>query len=369
MKNHVTKEKYKQYVIYIFVFSSLINFINCFFIKIYYITLTESQILYIYSSLAQIIGALLGLTIAGYSIIDSKIKSRGEEDTTITDYTNELRKEYFTSLLYIIIFSIIDILLCLIILSIYNMNLYNFLAFSMTEAIILFIFIMLSTINFVWYLNPAKIQQKGSIEKRNIENEYSPSSSEKNDTFKPFITYYNLMEKLLKSYACELIHSQQASYKIQIFEALDILLRYEIINRKIYNRINELRRYRNALVHSLDEDKSVDTIVYQDLENIYTLLKNIYDNRGDKNLVSDNTNKLYEYSQKLGYGNAENQILEYLSSHTASATELAEIINISQNSLNRKLQDLQKLGLIDNVSANRQSKWKLNDSIKIDPPS
>ena len=57
---------------------SLLNLINCWVFKIEYVFLSENQILYIYSSLAQVIGALLGLTIAGYSMVDSKLKTLSE---------------------------------------------------------------------------------------------------------------------------------------------------------------------------------------------------------------------------------------------------------------------------------------------------
>lgn len=361
-----TKDKFRLCAIVTLIILTIFHFINCRFTHIYYVFLTENQILYIYSSLAQIIGAILGLTIAGYSIIDSKIKTMGEEDTTLTDYTDELRQEYFFSLLCIIISSTINILFCLIVLSIYNNNyLYPWLDFFMTETVTIFIFIMLFTINFVCYLNPSKIQKKGSAEKKEVEKEYSSPSSEKSDTFSPFVTYYNLLERLIKKYACDLIDNKQAIFKIQIFEALDILLRYKIINRQIYNRINELRRYRNALVHSLDNDKTVDSIIYHDLEKIYFLLKDIYDNQSDEKLFSDNKEKLYEYSHTLGYGNIENQILEFLSDHhTASTTELAKHLNISRTYTTKKLQDLQKLNLIEKSTLGRQIKWKLNDSNK-----
>ena len=119
---------------------SCLNLYNSIFSNISLIFLTENQILYIYSALAQIIGALLGLIIAGYSIIDSKIKTLGDEDHTITDYTDELRHEYFTALIYIIVLSIMDILFCLIVLSIYNNIFHICLSFFMTETIIIFVF-------------------------------------------------------------------------------------------------------------------------------------------------------------------------------------------------------------------------------------
>ena len=81
-------------LLWICVFLSLVNLINCWLFKINLILLSENQILYIYSSLAQVIGALLGLTIAGYSMIDSKMKSLAEEDTTITDYVEDIPLYY-----------------------------------------------------------------------------------------------------------------------------------------------------------------------------------------------------------------------------------------------------------------------------------
>lgn len=82
---------------------SLLNLINCWIFKIEYVFLNENQILYIYSSLAQVIGALLGLTIAGYSMVDSKLKTLSETDTTITEYVEDTRHDYYISLMYIII--------------------------------------------------------------------------------------------------------------------------------------------------------------------------------------------------------------------------------------------------------------------------
>lgn len=83
--------------IIIFIFLSIINICNCWLIKYNIIFLSENQILYIYSSLAQVIGVLLGLTIAGYSVIDAKIQSIGTEDDTITEYMENLRSDYFNT--------------------------------------------------------------------------------------------------------------------------------------------------------------------------------------------------------------------------------------------------------------------------------
>ena len=173
---------------------SLLNLINCWIFKIEYVFLSENQILYIYSSLAQVIGALLGLTIAGYSMVDSKLKTLSEADTTITEYVEDTRHDYYISLMYIIILSTINIILCLIVLAVYD-NVFNLLApFFTTETVIIFVYIMIELIQFVCYLNPNTIKEKGSLDKDSIDAEYKTKTveSEPSENFSPFITDYNL---------------------------------------------------------------------------------------------------------------------------------------------------------------------------------
>lgn len=87
---------------------------------------------------------------------------------------------------------------------------------------------------------------------------------DKDKDFKPFVAYYNRLEALIIGYATELMNQElklTKSYKyvsnekkqIQIIQALEILNMKEIINRNIFIKIDELRRYRNALVHSLED--------------------------------------------------------------------------------------------------------------------
>ena len=282
--NH-SKIDFQKITLITFLTLSLLNLINCYFLKFNKIYLTENQILYIYSSLAQVIGALLGLTIAGYSIIDSKMQSIGAADDTITEYTDKLRFDYFHSLIYIIIFSVIDIITCLIILAIYNEDntFFLLLPFFLTEAILLFLFIMVEVIKFALYLNPASIKEKSMQVKHIIDDKY-PSSNNTQTNFSDFITYYNILEQLLKEYACELIQSPQSAYKLNFFDILNILQQKEIINNNVYHLINNLRRYRNALVHSLNSDKSVNAVIYQELMDIYNLIRDIYKNRNNEKI-------------------------------------------------------------------------------------
>lgn len=348
---------------------SFFNLINCWLFKIEYILLSENQILYIYSSLAQVIGALLGLTIAGYSMIDSKMKSFSESDITVTEYIEDIRHDYYISLMHIIILSIINIIFCLTVIAIYD-NTFRILApFFMTESIIIFIFIMIELIRFVCYLNPNAIKEKGSLDKDSIDAEYqnkTDTNEQHTENFSPFITDYNILEKLIKVFACSLIGSPNSVYKIQIFDSLDILLRNEIINRETYSMIDEFRRYRNALVHSLDIDKSVNPTIYKKLNETYILLKAIYDAQVTDNDLAfkEKQLELKQYSKAHGYNEIDKKILDFMKANpNTSLHEISKHTNYTISTIRRRISNLQKMGTISKISEGRQTRWQINSNI------
>lgn len=85
---------------------TIVNIINCLTLRIEFFPLIENQILYIYSSLAQIVGALLGLSSA-------------------------------------------TIFLCLIVLAVYKGNFTKLSPFFMTETMLIFVFAIIEVIKFV----------------------------------------------------------------------------------------------------------------------------------------------------------------------------------------------------------------------------
>lgn len=293
--------------------------------------------------------------------MDSKLKSLGDSDSSITDYTDELRHNYFYSLMCVIIFSVIDILMCIFMLSIYNNWLAILSPFLSVQAIIIFIFIMIEIIYFVNFLNPKKLNEMGSSEKKSIEKDFNANLSTKSDvSFDSFITTYNLLEKLLRDYACELVGGDYFSTKFQIMNALNVLVKYEIINKETLSIINEIRRYRNALVHSLETDKSVNQNICIQLENIYNNLKEIYENRANNELSAEKRNNLYNYSKNLGFGERENKVIDYISKNdSASISELSEYLGLSRAGTIRTINTLQELGILENIGKSKYTRWAL----------
>ena len=180
MKNIRKIVSYLQSVILLLIgITTAINMINCIYIKKQFVLLEENQLLYIYSSLAQVIGAILGLTIASYSMIDSKMKVYAENDDTVEEYIDEGRRECYRCFLFIIVFCIFDIIFCLMTIATYSNNLNIYTPFLMTESIILFVFVLIEIFRFVMYLNPNEVSEKGEKDKKEIDLLYEKNNDDK----------------------------------------------------------------------------------------------------------------------------------------------------------------------------------------------
>ncbi|WP_370750410.1 MarR family transcriptional regulator [Eubacterium sp.] len=221
---------------------------------------------------------------------------------------------------------------------------------------------MVEVIKFALYLKPTSIKDKSMQEKRIIDDEY-PSNNNTQNNFSAFIASYNALEQLLKEYACELSQSSQSAYKLQFFDILNILQQNKIINNKVYYLIDNLRRYRNALVHSLDFDKSVNAVIYQELIDIYKLIQDVYQDRNNDEKRQNKIHNLYDYADKTQSNCFEDRLISFLKENPGSSFyELSKQFGYTNVTLSKKLRTLQKSGLIKEKGTKWNSKWYINDT-------
>ena len=238
--------------------------------------------------------------------------------------------------------------------------------FFMTEAIIIFLSVMIELFHFVSYLNPNAIKEKSSLDKDSIDAEYNENTNQALNNFTPFITDYNILEKLIKDFAYNLIDASIPVNKLQFFDSLDILFHNEIINREIYSIIDEFRRYRNALVHSLDIDKSVNPLIYERLNNVSKLLKDVFDAKtsNNDNVFKEKQFELHNYGKTHGYNEIDRKILNYMANHShVSLHEISNYTNCSSSYVRRRIANLQNMGVIRKIGDGKQTKWQVNSHI------
>lgn len=311
------------------------------------ITVNENQILYYMSCLAQVIAALFALILAAYTIADTRLKSIAANDDTLFDYIPEIQSEHFRDIIIISINCIFTILLCFITINTYRVFPQKLFSVLIVDASILGGISAISLILFVWAVcDPKAFQQKGEAVKDEMDRAYAGGNG--TDDFRLFLGYYNRLESLINRYAVE-ISDDNNSYKYQrkqipIFQALDILMSRQILDEYAYAKIDEFRRYRNALVHSTNPE-SVNSRIYTELKEVYKLLEHICSHQEtDKQKY---ILQLSDYCRQHLLNELDKKILDYLQSHqNANLNDIARDIGISKSTAANVIKKLVQSGKV-----------------------
>lgn len=275
-------------------------FFTCFCITIF--DLNENQLLYLFSTMAQVTGGLFGLTLTAYIFFVDKFKESTRGDDILYDATMSILDRYFRNLSWIGILCGVVIFLCVF--GIIDMH--NWLIiypFVINQGVFLFIVLTISILAFgIALLDPNKLDKEVKRLKNDAEKHYKSGASEEGD-FREFLKTYNLLEHLIINFAEACLSENKRflyDYKPQIIQSLKVLIKSDIIDYILINEINELRMYRNALVHGIDF--SIAQEVCNRIQKIYDTLNNafkIYQEKGrDSAEWKDAKQKIYELSEQ-----------------------------------------------------------------------
>ena len=319
--------------------------------KLFYIS--ENQILYYMSCLAQVTAALFALILAAYTIADTRLKSMVTNDDTLLDYIPELQNEHFYHIIRISVNCLITILLCFVTINIYKVLPPKLFFALIVDTGALGIISIIYLILFVWAVcDPKAFQQKGEAIKDEMDQAYAGSMS--TDDFRVFLGYYNRLESLINKYAVEMLEDNNG-YKYQrkqipIFQSLDILMSRGIFNEYVYTKIDEFRRYRNALVHSMNPE-SVNSGIYSELKEVYELLEKVYSaNEEDKKV---HILELSDYCKEHLVNELDRKVIDYLQvHHDVKLIDIARDVNVSRVTAEKIIKKLVRNGMVQVVTLN-----------------
>lgn len=305
--------------------------------------LNENQMLYFLSTIAQVTGALFGLTLAAYSLIDDKIRKIGEEDESSVDYSTTVRTDSFEQLKRISILSSASILLSLFVLTLYRKMVLDFTIFFLLIVVCVFLSLLVEVYRYVGSVNPNKIEKLKAEEKQKFDTEYSQKQSNSETSFGSFITCYNLLERVVKDLARKVFdeNSQnQIEIKWRIMDCLDILKDAKIISSRCRGQINELRMYRNTLVHSTENDKNVNSTLFGILRYVCQVLQGINEKYTDKGYRESAITKLEHYVDALPI-NVDVEVWLCLKQNSyISLYDLSKKLNVSLATVKRRVENL-----------------------------
>lgn len=246
--------------------------------------LSENQFLYLFSTMAQVIGGMFGLTLTAYAFFVDKFKGMTLLDQSYYDATESLLQKNYDFFKIIAILSGACLFLCILGVILLN-NKISFYLFIVKEAVLFFTLGILSILVFgITLLEPERLKNETIRLKEKIEEEYNVKSDAKRDDvnienagFQDFMATYNKFENLIIQFARELQENNgryYEKYRPQIIQSIQVLNQNEIINHNIADEINELRQYRNGLAHGADF--TVSPIIYKRLNLIYQAIDTVH---------------------------------------------------------------------------------------------
>lgn len=339
-------------------FSSLIINLFSSILFLPFIYLNENQVLYLHSTLSQVIAGLFGLFLAGYAIVDPRLKEFGEKNKKSSELVDILRKKHFLNFVILSIVSGFSIFLNISLIILFRFLNSRFFSFLLNQTIfmsllsIFLIFLFGSLI-----LNPNSLNYIGEKEKEEIELDYLILKDGKvsSDNFTEFILYYNKLEMVINRIAEKLLKSKGGySLKIRgILDALDVLNSQQIINKDILDAVNELRKYRNALVHSIN-NQTVNTQILKESKELHDKLELVLNNFDNNEERTKAIFDLYRFSTTIRTTPAEKAIINtIISNPIISISEIAAKLGVSKSYIARKLEELTQKEFI----YNKEGKW------------
>ena len=217
--------------------------------------LNENQLLYLFSVMAQVVGTVFALTLTAYVFFVGKFRESTGSEEIYYDATTSILKRLFQNLIVISITCGVTILFCIAgIVLLHNCKcIYNFIV---NESVSLFSISVISTLCFgTMLLDPSRIDKEIDLMKKKADEFFKESNTTTLGDFSDFLKSYNMLEKTTIEFADECTKNQNKCFynnKPQMIQSLKVLVQNEIINNKLIIEINELRMYRNALVHGMD---------------------------------------------------------------------------------------------------------------------
>ncbi len=262
------------------------------------VNLSENQTLYIFSSIAQVVAGIYGLTLAGYVFLSNQQDRLVDKDDSLVEIVGRIQANQHRLVMFITILSVFSIFASLLTIGMRELENYFVRAVVSNGAISLFISAILWTAYFVADVTrPEKISEESQEMKDEIsgQNRHEPpvavagdldisgvQVSTESESFvsdsnnlAEFIRTFNRIDELLETYAdinlsnfaqsittnptafstnTTILRKNNARWTIpRIVKALAVEGR---IDKGFADELAEIIRYRNALVHG--QDLSVD---------------------------------------------------------------------------------------------------------------
>lgn len=243
-----------------------------------WIYLNENQILYLFSTSAQVVAGIYGLTFAGFIFFRNELSREELEDDTLSDAVEGLKRRYFLLLVFITVLVVFTVLLANLAIS------YEWTGRGKQSVIIIntaqsaFVASLFAIAYFIFDVaSPKRIE---AISK-NLQNKLDPSRGGEKGSIEDFLKNYNEIEFLLAinggryENSIAVSHQAKAPRRMSNSRLAEILFRQGRISQLLFERLRGLITLRNSIIHGADPIVSQEIV--QNSRDILQELKLVLD--------------------------------------------------------------------------------------------
>ncbi|SBS28879.1 hypothetical protein MSP8886_01346 [Marinomonas spartinae] len=219
------------------------------------LVLNENQILYLFSTSAQVLAGVYGLTLTGFIFFRNELSREEIEDETLVDAVESLKSRYFTLLVFVTVSSVVTLLLSNLAIS-YESSGTLLGTIIINSAQCAFITTLLAVTYFIFeVISPKRIER----ESRKLQNQVDPSRKETDrGSLEEFLKNYNQIEEIISTngskYQMATISVSSSKHRRHISNAKlsEMLFRNEKISESLYVKIRDLITLRNSIIHGAE---------------------------------------------------------------------------------------------------------------------
>ena len=220
-----------------------------------WIELNENQIMYLYSTSAQVVAAVFGLTLTGYIFFRGELNREAQNDPTLADSVNRLESRYFQQLAMITALVMATILFATLVIAYEGSKDIKRLTLFMNFGQCFFAASFITISFFI-----VDVVQPGNIKSASkaLQEDIDPANGkERTGDLKEFAATYNRIEDQLTKVlgtlemAAEPATSKNLS-KITSTRIADILHSRKLISSDLLEKLKKLIALRNAILHGAE---------------------------------------------------------------------------------------------------------------------
>ncbi len=226
--------------------------------------LNENQVLYLFSTSAQVLAGVYGLTLTGFIFFRNELSREELEDETLVEAVESLKNRYFTLLIFVTLSSVVTLLLSNLAIS-YESTGTSLSTIIINSAQSAFVTTLLAVTYFIFeVISPKRIER----ESRKLQSQVDPEREETNKgSLEEFLKNYNQIEEIIAKYGSiyqttsSMEYASRPRRHISNAKLSEMLYRNEKISKSLYGEIRALITLRNSIIHGAEPVVSEQIVI------------------------------------------------------------------------------------------------------------